>query len=301
MLKKAVFPLLCGLLFVGVCQQAAAQVRVGIYTKEKLYVKSEPIILNLGITNLAGRELFFSDEPNKPWLVVELFDSNGKTIPAYDAMYRAEPLVIGAGDTASRQINLTPMFPFDRYGQYRVRVSVYATAAERYFSSNDVRFDITEGRIIWQEIIGIPEDQPNAGERRHYELMTHRMLDKIMLYARVTNPDNLRVYTMKKLGRITSFAPPPTVEIDSQNQLFILHMAAPRIYLLNAITPNGDWVARDQYNENNSRPKLVKNDTGRVGVEGGDKDSGADAPGAAGLPADLPRASDRPAGMSPTP
>lgn len=85
----------------------------------------------------------------------------------------------------------------------------------------------------------------------------------------------------------------PHAEFDSSNNLFILHLAGTRAYLLTKIGPNGEFEGQTSYSAPKTRPTLRKMADGALQIIGGKKE-GPVAP-----PSDtvVPKLSDRPFGI----
>ena len=97
-------------------RDAGAQVQVSIKLSRHTYILYEPIIATVDITNLAGRDLVFEDAPGKQWFNMEITTLDGALLPPTDPDYKLQPLTVPAGQTVSRKINLTPLFPIREDG-----------------------------------------------------------------------------------------------------------------------------------------------------------------------------------------
>ena len=270
---------------------AHAQIQVELKFKRLQYIAHEPVIASIQITNLAGRDVDLRDDSGQHWFGFEVTAGEGRLLAPLKSDAAEPPLHVEAGKTITRKINLTPVFPVHDFGVYRVRANVYFADLNKYFYSQTKVFQITDARAIWQKTVGVPDGRPGAGEVRTYSLLSNRFPDHTSLYVRVENKDSGVVYTTYSLGRIIALDE-PQAEIDSANQLHVLHCAAPRSWAYSHIGLNGELLAHSTFMETKTRPRLRHAADGAIAVSGGKLD--APAPPSTRSPA--PKLSSRPAG-----
>ncbi len=243
---------------------AEGQVQVDLKFKRLQYIAYEPVVANVAITNLAGRDIELHDADGQSWLGFEIAGSEEQTIAPLGTANREPPLKIAAGQRVTRQIDLTPLYPVQEFGAYHVRTNVYFADLGKFFYSATRVFEVTDARPIWQETVGVP----GSGEVRTYSLMTNRFPDHTSLYVRVQNKDTGVVYATYSLGRTISFEQ-PQAEIDHANQLHVLHCAAPRTWSYSRIGLNGELLEHSSFMETRNRPRLVHSGRGEIAVRGG--------------------------------
>lgn len=247
-----------------------AQMRVEVSMNRSLFIRFEPIVVTVSITNLSGRELMLSDAGGQPWFGFQIQTSDGRPVSTRAGSYDLPPAQMGTGQTLSRQINLTPLYELDQFGGYRLRASVYLSSDQRFYSSAPMSFEVTEGRQIWQQKVGVPLGQPGEGSVRQITLLAHRLPQSTALYIRIEDPERGKIYCTHRIGRFVNFGP-PTVELDSQNQIHILQLLAPRSYLYSHFGLNGEVIDRKIYNNGtaNNPPRLLRTPDGAIEVTGG--------------------------------
>jgi hypothetical protein len=265
---KPCWLLLCLGLFAGT---ALAQIQVELKFPRLQYIAYEPVVANLTITNLAGRDVDLRDAGNQSWFGFEVSGGQGQSIPAI-ANSSTEPLSVPAGQRVTRKINLTPLYGVHDFGTYRVRAHIYFADLNKFFYSPTKVFEVTDARPIWQKTVGIPQESGASGNARTYSLMTNRFPDHTSLYVRVEDKDNGTVYATYSLGQIIAFDK-PQAEFDRSNQLHILYCAAPRTWSYARVGLNGELVSRASFGETKSRPRLVHADDGVIKVAGGMMDT----------------------------
>jgi hypothetical protein len=167
----------------------------------------------------------------------------------------------------TRSVNLTPLFPLHEFGLYRVKATVYAEAFGRYFSSPPLAVEITDGRPIWQEVVGVP-GTGGEPDLRTITLLSHKLSRSTRLYVRIENREQGRVYATHQLGQFLTFGR-PEVLLDVDNQIHILQNTMPKQFLYTHLGLGGEVLAQQAFSEAGSRPTLVKEAGGTVKVSGG--------------------------------
>jgi hypothetical protein len=271
-----------------------AQVQVDVALKRSLYMVYEPLICNVTITNLSGGTLTLEDTPREKWFGFQIETVDGRPLPPVNPDYRNQPIEIEAGQTLTRSINLTPLYPLSEFGTYRLRATVYSSQIGKYFISPQLNVEITEGRQLWQQTVGVPAGL-GQGRARTFTILAHRLPRTTMLYLRVEDKEAGIIYCTTQLGRFITFAS-PDIEIDGGNQIHILQNTAPKAFLYSHFDVNGKVIKQQAYQAYDSKPYLVRKPDASVAVVGGvPYDPKAPPP-----EQQLPKLSDRPVPL-PTP
>jgi hypothetical protein len=250
---------------------AVGQIQVDLKFPRLQYIAYEPVVANLTITNLAGRDVDLQDNSTHSWFGFEVSAGEGQSIPQISKIATA-PLSVAAGQRVTRKINLTPLYGVHDFGTYRVRAHIYFGDLNKFFYSTTRVFEVTEARPIWQKTVGVPEEGNAPGNARTYSLMTNRFPDHTSLYVRVEDKDSGMVFATYSLGRIIAFDQ-PQAEFDRSNQLHVLYCAAPRMWSYARVGLNGELVSRASFAETKSRPRLVHSNDGVIKVAGGMMDT----------------------------
>jgi len=292
--SRIVFGLVMAFFLIALAPKASAQLDVTIQFARSLYMVYEPIICSVVITNHSGQDLQLSDSVQDKWFGFDIQTTDGRPLPPVNGGYKNESVEIGAGQTLRRPINLTPLYPLSEFGTYRVKASIYDQRSKRYYSSGTLNIEITEGRLLWQQVVGVPEGATGTGERT-VSLLAHRLPNTTMLYIRIEDKEAGVIYCTHQLGRFLAFGA-PDIMLDHANQVHILQNTAPKTYLYSEIGLNGEVIKRQAYQDGGVRPRLVKSTAGEVAVLGGV----AYDPNAPPPEQKLPKLSDRPVPL-PTP
>ncbi len=248
-------------------ERAAAQVRVDISFKRKLFVMYEPLIAVVTVQNLSGRPLLLDNTGEHRWLTFNIEAADGRIIPPNNPNYAFPPAAIEPGEKLPAAFNLTPLFPLQEFGLYRVRASIWVEEFGRYFSSPPLAVEITEGRPIWQEVVGMPGTEGRP-ELRTVTLLSHKLSRSTRLYARIEDREGGRIFATHQLGPFLTFGR-PTVLLDASNEIHILQNSAPKQFLYTHLNLDGRVVDRQFLLEVGTRPTLVKRPDGGVMVLGG--------------------------------
>jgi hypothetical protein len=250
-----------------IASTAVAQIQVELRFQRLQYIAYEPVVANLVVTNLAGRDVDLRDADGQSWFGFEVSGNEGRSIAPISTA-GTEPLKLAAGKRVTRKINLSPLFGVHDFGTYRVRAHIYFADLNKFFYSQTKVFEITDARPIWQKTVGVPEGERISGNVRTYSLMTNRFPDHTALYVRVEDKDSGIVYATYSLGQVIAFEDPQT-EFDRSNQLHLLYCAAPRNWSYSRIGLNGELLSRARFAETKTRPRLVHTEDGVVKIAGG--------------------------------
>lgn len=306
---------------------AHAQLRLDLKLRRHTFLPYEAVEVILTITNFAGRDVVFENSGDgRQWLDFELTaapssaavargEEDGVPLQPVSADFRLPSLLVPAGGSVKRSFDIGPHFPLRDPGGYRLRASIWFAEGDRYFASNTAAFDLTEGKTIWQQTVGVPGGRggdANGSGLRQLTLLTHRLPDRLLLYARVRDPGAGIVYTTQSLGRLLTSGEEPQVQLDRANHLHVLHLAVPRTYVYTVLSLDGARLTRAVYTkEGKAIPGLARGPDGRVAVRHAAlQQPEVSATSSAALEGDLPvagpadrtapnapRLSDRPAGI----
>ena len=269
---------------------ASAQVQVDITLKRTLYIAYEPLIVNVSITNLSGTTLELADSGKIHWFGFQVETLDNRPVAPRPGRTSDSPITLEAGQRITRAVNLTPLYPITEYGGYRIQASVYATSLGQYFNSPPLNVEITEGRVVYEKTVGVPQTETNTASIRHISLLTHRLPNSSQLYIRIQDPKKGAVFCTHRLGRLVSSGV-PDILLDSKNQPHILQNVAPRVFLYSVIGLNGEVMDRKTYNQTlRHKPFLKLGPDGNVTPLGGEESH----PEAIAAEKPMPTLSDRP-------
>ena len=272
-----------------------AQIQVGLSVKRRFFVVYEPIIATITITNRSGRDVPLTDADSQHWFGFEIVRGNGEIIAPINPNYEMSPLVIPAGQTVKRSVNLNALFPVHDFGLHRIKAAIYFAPMQKYFVSPQVNIELSDGKVIWQQTVGVPDGVKGAGGTRKMSLLTFRQDDKNILYVRVEDANDGTIYCTTPVGALINETQ-PQIQIDFNNQLHLLQVVGPKTWAYSRIGTNGEWLGQDIYVSTKTRPTLRRDGASEVSVVGGELRANAPAgtgPGSA-TGGTVPKLSDRP-------
>lgn len=282
------------LLIAGVCSSVHAQLKVDIEFRRSLYLRYEPVLAFVNITNQSGQDIELADSGNNKWFSFQIETGDGRLIPPSVADYAIEPVQIPAGQAIRRVINLTPLYSMGEYGMYRIKAAVFFGQADRFFSSPALNVEITEGRMIWQQNVGVPEGAPGGGGTRTVSLLSHRLPNTTQLYLRIEDQARGMVFCTHQMGRFIAFGE-PEIELDGENNIHLFQNTSPRGFLYSKVNISGQVLERKQYTSGDRRPVMRVSSTGEVTIIGGTPMEALSAEVANGTPKPpIPTLGDRP-------
>jgi hypothetical protein len=280
------------LFFLLVASVAHGQIAVTVSVKERFYLLHEPIVATVNVTNRTGRDITLSDTPQNQWFGFRVIGEGDRMIAPRDLHYHLDALAVKAGETVRRSVTLNQLYEIGEPGNYRIQAVIYFDGLDKFFSSRPTHIDVNEGRVIWRQVAGVPEGLPGAGQMRVFTLLAHQRGEVNTLYVRVEDKDDGTIHCTIPVGRLLDDIA-PQVEFDSSNNLYVLHLAGTRAYLLTKIGPNGEFGGQTNYSAPKTRPTMRKTADGALQIIGGKHEPIAQNP--SDVP--VPKLSDRPPGF----
>jgi hypothetical protein len=279
--------LTCIAMLTALASGAHAQLAVTLDLERTLYLRGEPIEATVRIRNLAGKDVMLRDLPGHQWFGFQVERGADNPIGPYDPNYQNPVANILAGETVERKVSLLKLYPINELGSYKVQAAIYFPETKKYMVSEKLPVEITEGKNIWSQTVGVPPDKDGGGTFREMELLSFQLPKERALYVRVTEQDTGDILGTYPLGQMLVGMNPAT-EFDDQNTLHVFHMVGPNTYWLSKIGVNGEWLGQTIWNSAKGRASLRKKPDGSLVIAGASrKQERAGAP-------PIPKLSDRP-------
>jgi hypothetical protein len=270
---------------------AHGQIAVDLNIKRHAFIRYEPLLATVSITNLSGRDLRLEDIDNQ-WFGFQINGTDGSLVPPTDPNYHLEPLELKAGESVKRTVNLNTLFSISEFGHYRIKATIYSAQYKKFFVSKPDAFDINEGRLLWQQSVGVPEGQSNAGDTHVVSVLAFQSDEKEHLYVRIEDREKSMVFCTHKLSYMVN-SQPPQIQLDANNNLFVLQLLGPKSYMLTKVGINGEVLSQNNYNAPKNHPFMRRLADGKLQLVGARRESIQTA--AAQLA--TPKLSDRPADL----
>lgn len=251
-------------LFVSV---AHAQISVTIKVDRNTYLVNEPVTAVVSITNRSGRELFFHSEASgrvtKSWLDFALRESGGKSLTrVHKGIFRAAKLP--PGQTIARRVNLSSLYRIARSGNFSTNAKI--TIDGQTYQSNATHFSISSGSVIFTQPFGAPETEyPD----REYRVITFNDGRKTSIYAAVHDRKTKISLATGRISNALLFKRPQAT-LDGKNNLNVLYLSNPEIFVHAIINKDGAMVSSKFYKRGASgTPSLIPFVNGEIKVRGG--------------------------------
>lgn len=267
---------------------AHAQLDVTLEIKRRIFIRGEALPATVHIRNLSGHDVTLKDEPGHQWFGFEIIRGEGTPVAPRRGEYKNDPLTILAGDSVSRTVDLLKLYPVNEYASYKIRAAIYFPETKKYMISGKLNLDISEGKKLWSETVGVPNGKEGAGEYRLMSLLSFQTPSQLTLYVRVEDVATGALFGAYPLGRLIGGST-PIGEFDNENTLHAFHMTGPSQYLLTKIGTNGEWLGQSVWNAPRGRAAVRKKPDGTMVVVGATREKPA---AATALP--VPKISDRP-------
>ena len=230
-----------------------------------LLYESIPVIVN--IRNDSGRSIQLEGSRDYSWLNFTVSDNDGSSIRRLGRVNTDQTVILPAGQSITRTVDLIPLFEIRSSGNYRARVTLNIDAMQTF--SETVKFNVTKGRTLWQKTIGLPSVDNDKDEYRNYTLQAFRTDKDERLYIIVKDNPPQVVYGVVPLGPFLAIYEPVS-EVDRYGHLHVLYQNGPRSFAYVEIDPRAKQLQRSVYSDYMSHARLV-NEKGVVTLQGGEQ------------------------------
>jgi hypothetical protein len=242
-----------------------SQVTLEIVFEQDAYLRNESLPVKVRVSNSSGQTLHLGTEPE--WLSFEIRDGAGHDVREQGKVPLADPFDLESSKVASLRTDLMPYFELNEVGRYSITVMLTVSQLNQTFVSRPKSFDIITGNKLWEREFGLPAT--GVPETRKYALVQANSLKDLRLYARVTDPEEHRVFKVLPLGTLISFSR-PEAQLDKSSNLHVLFQTGAKNFLYLVISPDAEVVIRQthEYYEG-TRPALRHSDEQGIYVSGG--------------------------------
>lgn len=270
---RANVPLMRRLIFIFFCAALAipvgvrAQLAIELRMQRDTFLQYESIPVSISIRNFSGRAIELQSTETKPWLDFIIATEDGGLIRAVGNQRVEEKLTVAAGETATRTLDLLPLYDLRTRGNYHAQAIVEVDGKQTI--SAPVRFTIVHGREIWNQTVGLPALSDHE-EYRTYSLLTRRGEQSDLMYVCVADKKSDLIFGTLPLGTYLPVGE-PSAFVDKTGHLHVLFRTGPRLFSYTHIDPQAKIIDRAVYADAPSAPRLSADATGEVTVSGGEK------------------------------
>ena len=255
--------LLYPLLFLGLCLATArAQVDVRLTMARNNYVAGESVQATVTVTNRSGQDLVFQGSSRIGWLDLMVNTGTGNPLSPV-AMPAFGSVKIPLGQTMSRTVDLSQLYPLQTVGNYSVYASVRLPGQDRIgVASNRLTFSVNSARTYWTQRIGLPG---KSGQGREFRVLEFNSGSKTMIYAQVADTRTGSALRTHALGEVLMFRK-PSVTLDNRQVMHVLYLMSPDMWGHVRVAADGQLLGRELHKRGNSDPVLYTSRDGIVEV-----------------------------------
>ena len=259
-----------GLLLPLLAASALAQVTVKLELQKSRFLPRESMLAKLEIVNFSGQTLVFGEDDH--WLQFQIESETGEEItPISDPPPVKGRFTVESSIRATKEVDIAPHYALERAGRYTLTATVHIKQWGKQLIAKPVKFDITNGTVLWQQIFGLPlkkGDPPGQPKQiRRYVLQQAKRLRAMSLYARVDNGLGGKVHRVLPICPMVSFNK-PTAQVGPKSNLHVLCQTGAREFNYSVIDPEGKIIKRRHYLIATNRPRLNFK-KGQIYVAGG--------------------------------
>lgn len=247
--------------------RAAAQVSLELALNQDEFLPNETIPLAVKVTNVSGQQLHLGADPS--WLTFGVETTDGTPVPKNGEVPVVDPFDLESSQMGTKHVDLEPYFQLTRPDRYKVIATMRVKEWGLTVKSDPVFFDIIGGVDLWSQNFGVAVTNDAPPESRQYALIKANYLQKqLRLYLQVSSNDRGCILKLQPLGTLLSFSQPEE-EIGRYSKLHVLWQTGAQTFSYVIVSPDGDVLSRDLYDDFNSRPRLIINEEGDIIVHGG--------------------------------
>ena len=264
-----VWALLLGLLPLAEAQGVAVSAALSLENSQLL--PDEKMHLKLAVENRSGRDLKLGTTSD--WLTFTVVGERNSVVSQMSTnhVYIEGETTVPAGETATREFNLTPYFDFRQPGRYTVKATIKLPEWQQEVAAQETTFTIVKGiRLanIPDLEVGVPllqsrDNQPP--EIRRYRLEKSDVTAGMKLYVRLTDASGSQTLRLIPLGLYFGYSD-PDVKLDRFNDLHVLHQTDAKTFTYCVIDTLGQILERQTYQYTDQRPGLRDDGNGGVAV-----------------------------------
>lgn len=265
------------LLFLLMTPNLWAQLDITVALVRNSYVRDEPVVVEIKVTNRAGKALALGGPGGQSWLMIDLKRGDGTVVHAVNGEPKFDSTMIKSGESLIRTVSLGNYYSIDEATAYLVSCSVYFPDLQRWLPGNKALFNVNSPKVaFWERAVGLPATHPKSNRYRRFRLFTNKSmtrgvngnLEQSLLYVRITDEetgDNVATFPLGPL--LTYINPQPATDRDGN--LNILYMCAPQLFQYVVLDADGKIKSERIYQAAADTPTLMATPDGSMSIRGG--------------------------------
>lgn len=242
-----------------------AQLAVEVVVDQDQFLRDEPVRAKVRITNHSGQTLKLGTD--NAWLAFSIEGLDTGSVGRLGEVQVTGEFLLESAHVATRTVELTPAFDLSEPGRYNITATVRIKDWGTETPSKPRRIEVVRGTKVWEQEFGVPTAS-GAPETRRFMLQHASYKKHLMLYLRVTDLEDRKVFRVMPLGPTVSFSR-PEAQLDRNSELNVVFQSGARSFLFYVVRPDGEISIRQTYDYAGTRPTLRQTDEGRIFVGGG--------------------------------
>ncbi|MCF7792087.1 MAG: hypothetical protein K9M56_08835 [Victivallales bacterium] len=269
--------LVSGFCLFFICFLCIPQVAIKLELNKKRFILYENIFATVLVRNLSSHPLVFGKHKQMTgMLFFNIKDSeNNRIKPRESAQIDfMEGVILEPGRTTELTLSLSQLYALNKSGKYEVNALIKHSQLSELYISNTVKFNILQGRRIWEASVGVPavmlqnEKKKDKIKKRKYELKTYFDGEDKVICLIVS--DDKYIYGVARIG-VDLGNEKPECLIDNYSRIHILIQSDNRNYNYYVYDINCNLDERAEFTAEKSTPNLtIDEESGKVEVSGGE-------------------------------
>ncbi|MBM3840768.1 MAG: hypothetical protein FJ398_22970 [Verrucomicrobia bacterium] len=247
----------------------AQGVSVELSMDQQYFLPGESLIVKVRVTNYSGQTLNLGQDDD--WLTFTVEGRKDSVVSRLAPVPVKGEYTLESSRTGTKAVDLVPYYDLSRPGNYTLSATVKIPQWGRAVQSASKSFNIIRGTRLWEQEFGVPQlagVSDGRPEIRKYALVQTIHQKHITLYFRLSDASDSRIFRIFPIGPMVSLSQPEP-QLDKFSNLHLLYQITARSFSYSAISPDGLVIARETYDNSDSKPKLRTEADGRIRVVGG--------------------------------
>ena len=261
------------LLLTSISFLCSAQLAISLKMSRSHYLQYETIHSKVTVRNNSGHAVIFGDnERLHGKLLFTIIENQGIPVAAVkNTSYPMAGIILKPGQHKDFIIPVSNFYKLRKCGTYRIYAYIEHNMFEDTYRSNEAKFEVNKGFVIWQQIVGIPEFMLKKAKEK-IKNRTYKLVGLLQGRARsyyLVIEDKKRIYSVLFLGDALG-EEKIRYEVDHISRLHLMIPISPKVFVYLIIDVDGKIDDESVYRRTKTIPSLVRNPkTGKVYVTGG--------------------------------
>ncbi|QSH41946.1 hypothetical protein P0136_05410 [Lentisphaerota bacterium ZTH] len=251
------------------------QIAMRLELSRHYFLQYEPVFAKILLRNDSGHAVAFGNHKKlQGQLLFEIIDSRQRRISRIKGtVYPMVGILLRPGATREIVVPVNKYYNLLKCGKYRIKAFIQHNMFEDSYQSNECTFDISQGSVIWQRTVGVPDF---AEKKQIKRVKTRTFTIRCLLEGQrktyyLLLEDKKKIYSIKRIG-FELGEERMVCDVDNFSRLHIMLPISPKVFTCLIYNINGELESREVYKRTDTIPTLIRDPkTGKVYVAGGEK------------------------------